>query len=334
MTSTGYRPQDVPRLIARQRDFLNSPAGEQVLRMQVVKAEKTDPGRQRKLLRTEASPAGHPSRLANHDGCEDCLVDMEARMIVLPFMVAEAYFITGEMMRLADVAADMAANLALRVDRDDPPSASGVLVFDEQLHVRGMRPAVACTWSLIRAAITGPHGLEGPAGSEVIIHLRMLQESSIDDRQLFPLLPGVGIDIIVGCDAELDDDAGGGIAHLIRWVTSVWQFMAMPRPAQVTVYPTNAHDRKTAARLGVRPEVRVIDVRPREKAQVSAEVAAAEAEKAGREYHHRWLVRMHWRKQWHPKTGVHKPKLIYPYLKGPEGAPLLTPRPTVKVLDS
>lgn len=39
-------------------------------------------------------------------------------------------------------------------------------------------------------------------------------------------------------------------------------------------------------------------------------------------YHVRWLVRGHWRNQWHPRLRQHHPRWIAPHVKGPEGAPL------------
>jgi hypothetical protein len=42
-----------------------------------------------------------------------------------------------------------------------------------------------------------------------------------------------------------------------------------------------------------------------------------------REYHHQWVVRGHWRKQWYPSVNDHRPVWIAPHIKGPEGAPLL-----------
>lgn len=35
-----------------------------------------------------------------------------------------------------------------------------------------------------------------------------------------------------------------------------------------------------------------------------------------------WLVGGHWRNQWYPSEGKHRPKYIMPYLKGPDGKPL------------
>ena len=42
-----------------------------------------------------------------------------------------------------------------------------------------------------------------------------------------------------------------------------------------------------------------------------------------------WLVRGHWRKQYCPSTGTHKPIYVNPYVKGPEDMPLRTPAATI-----
>lgn len=49
------------------------------------------------------------------------------------------------------------------------------------------------------------------------------------------------------------------------------------------------------------------------------------------EYSHRWLVGKHWRNQWYPKSGEHRPKLIEAYQKGPADKPLVV-RETVRAL--
>ena len=43
----------------------------------------------------------------------------------------------------------------------------------------------------------------------------------------------------------------------------------------------------------------------------------------GRAYHHRWPVRMHKVRQWHPSLGEHRIIWRGPYIKGPADAPLL-----------
>jgi hypothetical protein len=45
------------------------------------------------------------------------------------------------------------------------------------------------------------------------------------------------------------------------------------------------------------------------------------------EWDHRWIVRGHWRNQWHPSTHTHRQRFIAPYVKGPEDKPLrVTPK--------
>jgi hypothetical protein len=49
----------------------------------------------------------------------------------------------------------------------------------------------------------------------------------------------------------------------------------------------------------------------------------------GHEYTHQWIVSGHTRKQWYPSTQTHKFIFIDPYIKGPEGAPMLPFRGTL-----
>ena len=43
----------------------------------------------------------------------------------------------------------------------------------------------------------------------------------------------------------------------------------------------------------------------------------------------RWLVRGHWRSQWYPSEGKHKPAFVHPYVKGPDDKPLKPPRDSI-----
>jgi hypothetical protein len=48
-----------------------------------------------------------------------------------------------------------------------------------------------------------------------------------------------------------------------------------------------------------------------------------EPESTDCEWHHRWVVRMHKVRHWHPALGQHKVIYRGPYIKGPPGKPLL-----------
>lgn len=65
------------------------------------------------------------------------------------------------------------------------------------------------------------------------------------------------------------------------------------------------------------PPVRLVEIRRPEPVGGGTDVAA------DRGYHHRWIVRGHWRQQWYPSRQVHRPVWIAPHVKGPGDAPLL-----------
>jgi hypothetical protein len=91
-------------------------------------------------------------------------------------------------------------------------------------------------------------------------------------------------------------------------------------------------DRRTARQFArgakngpsIPPWVRV--VRLREPAPRSQDAGRGEVE-----WRYRWLVSEHWRNQYYPSTGQHRPKLIHAYQKGPADKPLVV-RETVKAL--
>lgn len=75
-------------------------------------------------------------------------------------------------------------------------------------------------------------------------------------------------------------------------------------------------ERRRAQREGREPpKVRVISLRSSHGGGTG---------QGSREYVHQWMVRGHWRKQWYPSIQANRPIFIAPYIKGPEGAPLLT----------
>lgn len=67
------------------------------------------------------------------------------------------------------------------------------------------------------------------------------------------------------------------------------------------------------------PVVRVITLRKRRY-----ETSAAR-EDGPRDWSCQWLVSGHWRKQWYARQGIHQPRWIAPYLKGPDDKPLKAP---------
>jgi hypothetical protein len=71
-----------------------------------------------------------------------------------------------------------------------------------------------------------------------------------------------------------------------------------------------------AERAGVSAEVRVVELRV-------VRSGVGDAAMGGREWHHRWPVRMHRVRQWYPSERRHKVIYRGPYIKGPADKPLL-----------
>lgn len=94
-------------------------------------------------------------------------------------------------------------------------------------------------------------------------------------------------------------------------------FLLRQRVAETeTVMPDRAARRRAQREGKEPPPVRVISIRG-----VGAGGGAGDAQ---REYHHRWVVRGHWRMQpCGPGRALRRPTWVVPHVKGPDDAPLL-----------
>ena len=120
-------------------------------------------------------------------------------------------------------------------------------------------------------------------------------------------------------DQDEEDDMRAWFDRMLRVYATAMIFMR-----QKILVPhrerTSRAERRRASREGREPEdVFVIRLRATE-----ARVRAAETQ-GGVEWSRRWIVRGHWRNQWYPSLGINQPKWIGPYIKGPDGKPLLEP---------
>ena len=107
----------------------------------------------------------------------------------------------------------------------------------------------------------------------------------------------------------------GSMSELMAWALSVVceQRIVSNTPAVVSRQVRRQAERKNL------PPVRVLDLRTPQRASEGS---------FSREWHHRWVVRGHWRRQWYPASQTHKLIWIDPYIKGPDDKPLDL-RPTV-----
>ncbi|WP_133824593.1 hypothetical protein [Actinomycetospora succinea] len=123
-------------------------------------------------------------------------------------------------------------------------------------------------------------------------------------------------------------DIAGGTMHTGMIVRATWLLMNQPGVADIDTAALSRSERRRAKRDGREPPaVRVVRMIRHTEDHPNPE------EGAPARYRVRWTVRGHWRRQWYPSRGDHRPVWINPHLKGPDGAPLHTGQ-TVHVLDN
>jgi hypothetical protein len=114
--------------------------------------------------------------------------------------------------------------------------------------------------------------------------------------------------------SEIDDPDD---SFATRFLYAFWrlcrQKIAVAEPAEVR------HSARVAAqKAGVTPDVRVVQLR---SAPTRGDGTPASA--GGRDWQHRWPVRIHKVRQWYPSEQRHHIHLRGPYIKGPEDKPLI-----------
>jgi hypothetical protein len=101
----------------------------------------------------------------------------------------------------------------------------------------------------------------------------------------------------------------------LRYLFAFWRLCAQ-RIATISQYRELAGDGEPPVTPRVH-DVRVTQLRTFSPLQV-------DGENHRRHYRHHWVIRMHKVRQWYPKEGVHRVLWPGPYIKGPDGAPLLS----------
>ncbi|MES8350251.1 hypothetical protein U6T76_12335, partial [Cutibacterium acnes] len=109
------------------------------------------------------------------------------------------------------------------------------------------------------------------------------------------------------------------VGAVMALVGATWTLMAQPQVAERRRRDQSRRDVQRATRTGESTSpVTIVDLRPLRTQP------ATDRDGTGRRLHTRFLVRGHWRQQYHPSDHSHRPRWINSYLKGPEGAPLKT----------
>lgn len=129
------------------------------------------------------------------------------------------------------------------------------------------------------------------------------------DMTLVPMLAGLW---------TLGKELQGPEDHFIYpFMLAFWRFIQEPYVIKA-VESAGRHAAKRATRAGQDPTVTVVKLRKRPS------VSAPSDHPNPVEWKNRWVVGPFWRNQWYPSLGVHRPKYIMAYIKGPEDKPLKT----------
>ncbi len=118
--------------------------------------------------------------------------------------------------------------------------------------------------------------------------------------------------------------------HAFRWILPGFAVLAAMLSQRITLTSDESVPRAARRRLGRggnahATSVQVIHLRLPQR-------DPSDSPAAPRDWSMRWIVRGHWREQWFPSEGVHKPVFVAPYVKGPDDKPLVV-RPKYFVAD-
>lgn len=237
---------------------------------------------------------------------------------------AELYFVSEAMTGLAVAAAKSMP--PFQVAPEDLPSPNGLVIFEkpiaidrntrgghgEEMHIQG------ASWNLHVVPKWGPilwfsfyvdlhPTLDAEAKAGVITVAEAARQKGFQPRYSYTMDAAYRIGATVVEDSVLHSWG--------RVILAAWLLMSQTL-ADVSQAEAPRAVARRLRRAGHEPAtVRVIELRRPKSGGGSGE--------SDREYHHQWIVRGHWRQQWHPKRQVHRPVWIAPHIKGPEGAPLI-----------
>lgn len=271
-----------------------------------------------------------PPASTRYDGDEAIMVcdpsgDERRTAEIIRLEQADLYFVTGSMTSLAVAAA--ASLPEFRVKEFDIPSRHGFIIFQEPIavdrnfsgedvHISG------ASWSVLANPILGLSLWISFYVDNSLLWDGLLEQGTVNADEARRQKAGqpryvctVHAEWSFGAGGIKGDGEGESILNLWgRTLVSTWLLMQQPL-ADVSETQLQRPFRRRLERAGhkARP-VRVIELR-RSHCGGGGE--------SGREYHHKWIVRGHWRQQWYPARQVHRPVWIAPHIKGPEDAPLL-----------
>lgn len=250
------------------------------------------------------------------------------RFELLRIRHAELFHVSAEMSQLAKTAAETLP--PFQIEPQDLPAPHGFLIFGDAIETVPFgqpevpSPVVGACWMTVPIGGKEVVWISFYSTRETSIQSATLAGSSPEEiahnRRVLPRLTqmlGADMRWPFNCEGRSGpkNDTAMGLERAAVALRSTWLLMAQPLASSSQIAPDRAA-RKRLARAGHEPApVRVIELRRPKTTSGHGD--------SDREYHHQWIVRGHWRQQWHPKRQVHRPVWIAPHIKGPEGAPLI-----------
>lgn len=234
---------------------------------------------------------------------------------------ADLFWVQQDMAALAMHAGEQLA--AARWATADRPAPCGLLYWQDAIgHMDGhgvQIPIEACVW--------GPH--EG----EMMLWLLMSRdrmEAAVRENKKFalltdeipPLVPVFGSTIATAGPVPMAELGSELPVPIVAALASAWLLMQQPLLIDRTRERADKPTARAVARDGLpAPEVTVVDLRRKYTPQDQDPDAGSD----GRRYRNRWVVSGHWRNQaYGPSQSLRRQTWVPSYVKGPEGAPLLS----------
>jgi hypothetical protein len=233
---------------------------------------------------------------------------------VLKLPAAEMFFVAQPMI---DLAAAAGARLwtDFKLDPEDIPAPTGFMCLENAVEFE------------VAPSVTYPIGAIFWAVSPEYMWVMFFADTwdprfkrrSPSGRYLYTGYCGIALGASIG-ESALDLASASVESNervsILATIKAAWLLMTQAIGTDERVKagrPTSGRSGRTTKR----PEVRVISLRR----PASADSAGSGE---GREWHHRWIVRGHWRMQpWGPKRERVRPVWIAPHVKGPEDKPLI-----------
>lgn len=268
----------------------------------------------------------------------------DSRRAAWALHTAELFWITAPM---AEVALDASHDMP-GFTGEDLPSQSGLILVEKPLPdkdtalIGGLRLRDRSLNTPLDGDWTEPVPIDGllwhRAGATIRVWM-LVRTKRLPDPLLThptPLTPFLSAELPLPADftktkaflgtegtAPTSDALG-----VLSWLAAAWHLMSIPTVAETRDLDASTGASAPAAPRGEREPgaVRLVDLRPMRHVRFEGE-----STETARTYRHRWVVRGHWRQQAvGPKRGQRRLTWVPSYIKGPEGAPLLT-TDTVKV---